>query len=281
MSRNAKGAPKAKAAPPSSTQPSVQVSLETLVAQATSLYALQELVVCCERCPRLRAHCQKTALEKRRAYRDWTYWGKPVPAWGDAQAELLLIGLAPGAHGANRTGRMFTGDRSGDFLYRALWEAGLAGQPEGVRADDGQTLRRVWMTASARCAPPDNRPSPEELQQCLPFLRRELELLPRLRLVVALGGIAANSYLRLLQEQGTVQALARFPFGHGRLYHFPDAAPLLCCYHPSQQNTSTGRLTASMLGDLFRQAAAWLDNPAFPHPGVTSLHLQVQAQGGR
>jgi uracil-DNA glycosylase family 4 len=259
--------------------PSVQSPLETLVAQADSLAGVQQLVVGCERCPRLREHCLATARDKRRAYRDWTYWGKPVPAWGDSQAELLLIGLAPGAHGANRTGRMFTGDRSGDFLYRALWEAGLASQPEGTHADDGQMLRRVWMTASARCAPPDNRPSPEELQQCQPFLRRELQLLPRLRLVVALGGIAAVSYLRLLQEQGELRTLARFPFGHGRLYQFPKAAPLLCCYHPSQQNTSTGRLTAAMLADLFRQAATWLDDPAFPHPGVTSLHLQEQAKG--
>lgn len=227
---------------------------------------LQQEVITCTQCPRLIAHCQTVAREKRRAYQDWAYWGKPVPAWGDPYAQLLIIGLAPGAHGANRTGRMFTGDRSGDFLYRALWEAGFASQPYSTDAKDGLTLQNAWITASARCAPPDNRPFPEELSRCAPFLEEEFRLLANLRLVVALGGIAANSYLRLLQKRGEVEALARFPFGHGRLHSFPQAPPLLCCYHPSQQNTSTGRLTAAMLRDLFIQAASMLSSGRFPHP---------------
>ncbi len=244
----------------------------------SSLSEVQQQVVLCERCPRLRAHCTRIAREKRRAYLDWNYWGKPVPAWGDPQAEMLLLGLAPGAHGANRTGRMFTGDRSGDFLYRSLWEAGFAAHPGSVSAGDGQVLRNVWMTAAARCAPPDNRPAPEELSNCLPFLQQEFTLLPRLRLVVALGGIAASAYLKLLQDRGEVKSRSPYRFGHGRLYTFPTAPPLLCCYHPSQQNTSTGRLTADMLRDLFLQAASWLKNPVFPNPEATSLHLHLRAR---
>ncbi|MCW5963058.1 MAG: uracil-DNA glycosylase [Bryobacterales bacterium] len=234
---------------------------------------LQQHVTTCSRCPRLVAHCRKIAIEKRRAYLEWTYWGKPVPAWGDPAAELLLVGLAPGAHGANRTGRMFTGDRSGDFLYRALWETGFASQPFSTHREDGLQLHNVWMTAAARCAPPDNRPQPDELSNCFPFLGQEFALLPSLRLVVALGGIAASAYLKLLRQRGEVKSLAQFPFGHGRFHSFRDAPPLLCCYHPSQQNTSTGRLTAAMLRDLFSQAASYLADPGFPHPAHPQSHL--------
>jgi uracil-DNA glycosylase family 4 len=186
------------------------------------------------------------AAVKRRAYLAWDYWGKPVPSFGDPAARLLILGLAPGAHGANRTGRMFTGDRSGDFLYRSLYRAGFASQPEGRTADDGLELRDVWITASAHCAPPDNKPTLEELRTCRRFLDRELVALDRLKLVVVLGKIAMDAYLAARQIRGV-------RFGHNLLH--PDLSPpLLCSYHPSQQNTSTGRLTEAMLDDVFGRA---------------------------
>lgn len=168
---------------------------------------------------------------------------------------------------------MFTGDRSGDFLYRALWETGFASQPSSTHREDGLQLRNVWMTAAARCAPPDNRPQPDELRNCFPFLEQEFSLLANLRLVVALGGIAASAYLKLLRHRGEVKSVAQFPFGHGRFHFFGHAPPLLCCYHPSQQNTSTGRLTAAMLRDLFSQAASFLADSGFPHRGASQSHL--------
>jgi uracil-DNA glycosylase family 4 len=220
-----------------------------------SIYDLQERIVRCERCPRLIAHCRKIAAEKRRAYRDWEYWGRPVPGWGDPNAQVVVVGLAPGAHGANRTGRMFTGDKSGEFLYRALWETGFASQPTSIHREDGLTLHNLWITASARCAPPDNKPLPEELRNCFPYLEEELGLLPQARVFVALGKIAADTCLRYLQGIEQVKSLAAHPFGHGALYEFPQAPALLCSYHPSQQNTSTGRLTAEMLRQIFAVAA--------------------------
>jgi len=203
-------------------------------------------IVSCTRCPRLIRHCREVAAVKRRAYLAWDYWGKPVPSFGDPAARLLILGLAPAAHGANRTGRMFTGDRSGDFLYRALHRAGFASQPDGRAADDGLELRDVWITASAHCAPPDNKPSPEELGTCRRFLDRELVALDRLKLVVVLGKIAMDAYLAARQIRGV-------RFGHNLLYAQLDP-PLLCSYHPSQQNTSTGRLTEAMLDDVFGRA---------------------------
>lgn len=219
------------------------------------LIALQAEIETCGRCPRLREHCARVAEVKRRAYRDWEYWGKPVPAFGDPQARVLILGLAPAAHGANRTGRMFTGDRSGDWLYRALHQTGFASQPTSVSRGDGLTLRDVYITASARCAPPDNHPTPEELRNCRPFLERELELLRNLKVVVALGKIAFDQYLGILKSRGAIASRSGFPFGHNRLFTPAAGEPaLLSSYHPSQQNTSTGKLTEAMLLAVFRKA---------------------------
>jgi uracil-DNA glycosylase family 4 len=208
------------------------------------LAVLQSKIVACTRCPRLRAHCLEIAQVKRRAYRDHEYWGKPVPSFGDPEARVLILGLAPGAHGANRTGRMFTGDKSGEFLYRALYETGFASQPTSIGRDDGLTLRGAYISASAHCAPPDNKPTKEELLNCRPYLERELKLLNNVGVVVALGRIAFDTYLSVIKE--------RRKFGHGAVY---DLEPVLIgSYHPSQQNTSTGKLTSTMLREIFEQA---------------------------
>ena len=201
------------------------------------------------------AHREEIGRVRRRAYRDQEYWSKPVPGFGDPAARLLIIGLAPGAHGANRTGRMFTGDRSGDFLYRALYEAGFANQPASVSRHDGLTLHDAYITAPVRCVPPDNKPALEEIHACRPFLERELALLKRVKLVVVLGGIALQAYLAILQDRGQIKARSAFRFAHGAKFETHQSGPLvLTSYHPSQQNTSTGRLTAAMLGDIFREA---------------------------
>jgi len=210
-------------------------------------------IVECQRCPRLIQYCRDVAVAKRRAFRDWDYWGKPVPSFGDSAARLMILGLAPGAHGANRTGRMFTGDRSGDFLYRSLYNAGFASQPDSRSAEDGLQLHDAWITAAGHCAPPGNKPSPEELRNCRPFLERELELLQNLQLVVVLGKIAFDTYLSVLKSRGAIDRLADFRFGHDVLYRLNPA--LLCSYHPSQQNTSTGKLTQAMLDGIFLRAA--------------------------
>jgi uracil-DNA glycosylase len=217
------------------------------------LDVLQQEIVACGRCPRLRGHCEEVARVKRRAYRDEEYWGRPVPSFGDPKARLLIVGLAPGAHGANRTGRMFTGDRSGDFLYRALYEAGFANQAESRRRGDGLTLQDAWITAPVHCAPPGNKPTPEEIRTCSEFLRRELEMMRAVEVVVLLGRIALDAYLSLRGEKKSLYA-----FGHGA--EFPGVPTLLCSYHPSQQNTQTGRLTQAMLTDIFRRAAELLEN---------------------
>jgi uracil-DNA glycosylase family 4 len=208
---------------------------------------LNRRIISCKLCPRLRDYCRKIASEKRRQYRDWEYWGKPVPAFGDLEAELLILGLAPGAHGSNRTGRMFTGDRSGDFLYRALYEAGFASQPFTRDRHDGLRLRNCYITAAARCAPPGNKPSPEELRNCRPYLERELEILNRTRAVLALGRVAFDAYLRWAAAHAHLPPRASFRFAHGASYALPDGLPrLFASYHPSQQNTQTGRLTVEM-----------------------------------
>lgn len=207
----------------------------------------------CERCPRLREHCSNVAQVKRRAYLDWDYWGKPVPSFGDPKARLLIVGLAPGAHGANRTGRMFTGDRSGDFLFRALYETGFASQPESVSNNDGLKLHDAWITASAHCAPPDNKPTREELLACRPFLERELKLLKNVRVVVALGRIGFDTYLAL--DPPSPDARRSVVFGHNLAYSLPSGRTLIASYHPSRQNTSTGKLTFAMLRDVFGGAA--------------------------
>jgi uracil-DNA glycosylase family 4 len=220
-----------------------------------SLKALNEEVIECRKCPRLVAWREEVAITKRRAYLDRVYWGRPVPSFGDPNARLLIVGLAPAAHGANRTGRMFTGDRSGDFLYRALFEAGFANQPESKSANDGLVLNDAFVTAPVRCAPPDNKPTTSEILNCRPFLERELALLQRVRVVVALGGIAFTQYLIFLQKQQIIRTRAAFRFSHGGVYRTHEGGPLLMgCYHPSQQNTSTKKLTAAMLRDLFAEA---------------------------
>jgi uracil-DNA glycosylase len=229
---------------------------------------LNRQIVACERCPRLINHCRQVAITKRRAYLDWDYWGKPVPSFGDITARLLVLGLAPGAHGATRTGRMFTGDRSGDFLYRSLFKAGFASQPESRHAQDGLRLADAWITAAAHCAPPGNKPTPLELRNCRPFLERELEILTNVQVVVALGKIAFDTYLSVLKNRGEIERLSDFRFGHGVLYGRIHPA-LLGCYHPSQQNTSTGKLTQSMLDEVFAHAAQLIRSepvPAAPRP---------------
>jgi uracil-DNA glycosylase family 4 len=225
-----------------------------------SLVLLNQEIVGCVRCPRLVAHREEIGQVRRKAYREQEYWSRPLPGFGDLKARLLLVGLAPGAHGANRTGRMFTGDKSGEFLYRALWEAGFANQAQSTSSDDGLKLIDCYITAPVRCVPPDNKPTLEEIHSCRPFLMRELAILKNVRLVVALGGIALNAYLSVLQEHGVVRSRAQFPFAHGRLFTTHAGGPqILCSYHPSQQNTSTKRLTREMLRDLFLEARAILN----------------------
>jgi uracil-DNA glycosylase family 4 len=223
------------------------------------LEILNQEVVDCQRCPRLREHCISMATVKRRAYREWTYWGRPVPGFGDPQARILILGLAPAAHGANRTGRIFTGDRSGDWLYRALHQSGFASQAHSVSRDDGMELTDVYITAAAHCAPPDNKPTPEEIRNCRPYLERELDLLQP-KVVIALGKIAFDNYLDILKSRGIIRSRAAFRFGHNELFRIAKGQPmLLSSYHPSQQNTSTGKLTEKMLLDVFRTARKVLD----------------------
>jgi uracil-DNA glycosylase len=212
-----------------------------------TLPQLNAAVVECCRCPRLRAWCEQVALEKRRAYQDHEYWGKPVPSFGVANARVLLLGLAPGAHGSNRTGRPFTGDGSGRFLYPLLWQAGFASQPEATGRGDGMKLRDMLITSVARCAPPGNKPTPVELANCAPWLDAELALLPRRRVTVALGKIAFDGFTAWLHRASRIERRAAFVFSHGAEYELPDGTWLLGTYHPSLQNTNTGRLTEPML----------------------------------
>lgn len=219
-------------------------------------------IITCRACPRLVAWREQVAREKRRAYRDFDYWGRPVPGFGDHRARLLVIGLAPGAHGANRTGRVFTGDGSGDFLYEALYEAGFASQPTSRHRDDGMVLTDAFITAAGRCVPPANRPTPDELNTCRPYLARELQLMPQLEVIVTLGLLAFDGCRRVLGELG--YKFPRLKFGHGLHYPpemtHPQLPHLLTCYHPSRQNTNTGRLTQPMLNDVFKQARSLLSN---------------------
>lgn len=221
--------------------------------------ALNNQVVACETCPRLVAYRQEVARTKRRAFRDWEYWGRPVPGFGDRTARLLMVGLAPGAHGANRTGRMFTGDSSGDTLTAALYRAGFANQPTSQHQDDGLELHDAFITAVVRCVPPKNRPTRQEQINCRGYLARELDLLPSVQVVLALGRIAFDGYLALLRERGV--DVPRLPFRHGGCYRFEPPLPtLVVSYHPSRQNTQTGRLTEAMLDDVFRQIRELLGN---------------------
>ncbi len=212
--------------------------------------ALEEQIVSCRKCPRLVAWREEVARRKRRAYRDWDYWGKPVPGFGDRKARVLIVGLAPGAHGANRTGRMFTGDGSGDFLYPALHRAGFANQPTSVRRGDGLELKDVFITAVARCVPPKNKPTAQEITNCLPYMEAEIDLLPNLKVIVALGRIAFDWTLRLYRERG--YEVPRLPFRHAAVYTLAERGPtLIASYHPSRQNTQTGRLTREMFDHIW------------------------------
>ncbi len=215
----------------------------------TPVEKIQKRIISCERCPRLREHCQKVAAEKRAAYREEKYWGKPIPSWGDPHARLLILGLAPAAHGANRTGRMFTGDRSGDWLYRAMHKAGFANQPSATHAGDGLRLLDAWITASAHCAPPGNKPLPEELKNCENFLVEELAAMKQAKVILVLGGIALNTIWPLIGE-----GAKRPKFAHGQETKLSGHRTLLMSYHPSQQNTFTGRLTEPMFDAVFSRA---------------------------
>ncbi len=217
----------------------------------TELEKLQQTIISCTRCPRLVAHRQEVAIIKRRMYMDWDYWGKPLPAFGDPGARVLILGLAPAAHGGNRTGRMFTGDRSGDWVYGALHRYGFATLPGSTHRDDGQALRDVFITAALRCAPPLNKPLRQELANCKPYLLEELRLLDRVKIVVALGKIAFDAYIALFRDRNLPLPSPRPKFGHGLVYELSDGKTLVASYHPSQQNTQTGRLTREMFHDVF------------------------------
>ncbi|HZT70952.1 MAG TPA: uracil-DNA glycosylase [Terriglobia bacterium] len=223
------------------------------------LEKLQRRVIRCRLCPRLVQYREKVAREKRRMFRDWEYWGKPVPSFGDPDAELLVLGLAPAAHGANRTGRMFTGDRSGEFLYRALYEAGFANQPNSRDRNDGLKLNGCYITASLRCPPPANKPLPQELRNCQPYLEQELVLLRRVRAVLALGKIAFDRYLTVISERVPLPPRSKMPFAHGVSYELPAGLPrLFASYHPSQQNTQTGKLTHAMMARVLAEIRKYL-----------------------
>lgn len=214
-----------------------------------TLRQLKAQVHACEKCPRLVKWCRKVAVEKRAAYRDDIYWGKPISGFGDKNARIIVLGLAPGAHGANRTGRVFTGDRSGDWLYRAMHTAGLANQPTSVDVNDGLVLNNAWVTAAVKCAPPQNRPTPAERVKCSPFLQQELELLTHAKVIVCLGAFALQA---ACDELGVKP---RPKFGHGVVVEAGKYS-LVCSYHPSQQNTFTGKLTEKMLDDVFAKAVS-------------------------
>lgn len=229
------------------------------MAGATTLAALNARIVACELCPRLRAHCAEVARKRRRAYLEWEYWGRPVPSFGDPKARVMALGLAPGAHGSNRTGRPFTGDGSGDFLYPVLQEAGFASHAKAVSRDDGMKLTGLWITAVARCAPPGNKPTPEELRNCAPWLDEEMRLLTDLRVVVCLGRIAFDGLLAHEMRTGILRSRAEFVFAHGAEHELPSGLIAIACYHPSLQNTNTGKLTRAMLLKVFKRAKKLAD----------------------
>jgi uracil-DNA glycosylase family 4 len=225
--------------------------------------SLNNEITNCRACPRLVEWREQVAREKRRAYLDWDYWGKPVPGFGDHRARLLILGLAPGAHGANRTGRMFTGDSSGETLFGSLHRNGFANQPTSDHRHDGLQLIDAFLTAVGRCVPPQNKPKAAELNNCRPFFKRELALLDQTKVVVALGRLAFDGYIRLMREQG--QSFTKPKFAHGACYTAPNPWPtLIASYHPSQQNTQTGRLTEVMLDDVFRKARQLIDTDTIP-----------------
>ncbi|GAC1631893.1 MAG: hypothetical protein NVS9B14_04440 [Candidatus Acidiferrum sp.] len=222
------------------------------------LLVLNNEVVACRKCPRLVTYREEVARVKRRMFREWEYWGKAVPGFGDARAQLFILGLAPAAHGANRTGRVFTGDRSGDFLFAALHKAGFANQPSSLHRDDGLRLKNAYIAAAVRCAPPKNKPLPQEILNCRPYLERELEILQP-RVVLALGKIAWDAYLEVLKQDSKITSRAKFVFGHGAEVRPVSEGPVLVgVYHPSQQNTQTGKVTAAMYARVLNRVAKLL-----------------------
>jgi uracil-DNA glycosylase len=223
------------------------------------LRLLDSEVISCTLCPRLVEYRQKIATEKRRAYRDCEYWGKPVPGFGDPNARVVVLGLAPGAHGSNRTGRPFTGDASGKFMYPVLHETGFANQPNATDRDDGLVLKDLYITAAIRCAPPDNKPLPSELANCGAYLERELQGLKNVKVVVALGKIGFDAYLNYLKRRGQLASRGPYIFKHGASYAMADGRMLLASYHPSNQNTQTGKLTRPMFLNIFKEAARIAD----------------------
>ena len=227
-----------------------------------ALAELEREVVSCRRCPRLVAWRELVAREKRAAFSDQEYWGRPIPGFGDPSARVMIFGLAPAAHGANRTGRVFTGDRSGDFLFAVLHRAGFANQPTSLHAGDGLALRDAWITAAVRCAPPANKPTPQERDNCLPFALRELDLLTEVRVMLCLGAFAWDAALRVLTARGALLARPKPRFGHGAEYRPQAPHPMLLgCFHPSQQNTFTRRITPEMLDAILLRARALAELP--------------------
>lgn len=220
----------------------------------TWLQVLNQEVVQCGRCPRLVEFREKIGREKRRAYKDQEYWARPVPGFGDPNAGVLILGLAPGAHGSNRTGRPFTGDGSGNFLYPVLHAAGFASQPSATHRGDGLQLKDAYITAAVRCAPPMNKPTPREIVTCSSFLDRELRGMRSVKVVVALGKIGFDAYLNHLKRAGAITSKAAYLFSHGATYKLPNGVTLLASYHPSLQNTNTGKLTEKMFLEIFRKA---------------------------
>jgi uracil-DNA glycosylase family 4 len=226
---------------------------------SSALSVLNHEIIGCRKCPRLVEYREHIGIEKRRAYRDHEYWAKPVPGFGDENARVLILGLAPGAHGSNRTGRMFTGDRSGDFMYPILHKVGFASQAKAVDRDDGMQLLDCYISAAVRCAPPDNKPLPQEIANCAPYLDREIAALSHLKVAVGLGKIGFDAYLAHLRRTGFTFRNAEYPFGHSVQYKMPNGITLLGSYHPSNQNTATGKLTAEMFESVFRQAKKLAD----------------------
>jgi len=220
----------------------------------SGLVVLNKEIIACTKCPRLVEYREQVGREKRKAYRNHDYWARPVPGFGDPHAHLLLLGLAPGAHGSNRTGRPFTGDASGNFMYPILYKVGYASQPTAVSRNDGMKLIDCYITAAVRCAPPDNKPLPSELANCSIYLDRELAILKDVRVVVALGKIAFDAYLAHLTRTGVLSSKTGLTFGHAKRYELPNGITLLASYHPSNQNTATGRLTVTMFENIFRCA---------------------------
>ena len=236
-----------------------------------TLAVLNKEIVVCTRCPRLVAYREQVGREKRRAYRDHDYWARPVPGFGDSHARVLILGLAPGAHGSNRTGRPFTGDASGKFMYPILYKVGFASQPNAESRDDSLKLIDCYITAAVRCAPPANKPMLSELSNCAPFLDRELAILDNVKVVVALGKIGFDAYLNYLKRNGVLRSRAGYDFAHAAYYQMPNRIVLLASYHPSNQNTATGKLTARMFEQVFRKAKQLAESASCEEPALMSF----------